>query len=95
MRLVLHFLNSQCCIYSLDKHDPLFFVSFQGLLQSLDLPKPLFKKLNTFLAAVFEKNITLVILLSVTTHSAGPIHRMGGLRVGLGCCWCVGGRVRG
>lgn len=35
--------------------DPLFFVSFQSLFQSFDLPKSLFKKINMFLADLFGK----------------------------------------
>lgn len=61
--------------------DPLFFVSFQSLFQSFDLPKSLFKKINMFLADLFGKKIMLVVLLSVVTHSAVTLHSV----TGLGC----------
>lgn len=84
-------------IYCMDKHNPLFFVSFQGLVQSLDLPKSLFKKINIFLADLFgkKKKPVSVILLSAITHSAVTLHSVQGLCIGFRCGWRVGGRVRG
>lgn len=83
-------------IYSMDKHNPLFFVSFQGLVQSSDFPKSLVKKINIFLANLFgKKKIVSVILLSAITHSAVTLHGVQGLCIGFRCCWCVGGTVRG
>lgn len=79
-------------IYSLDKHSSLFFVSFQVLVQSLDLPKSPFSK-NIFSCSLW-KNIILVILLPMITWSAGTLCRVQGLSIGLGCCWRVSGRVR-
>lgn len=39
--------------------------------------------------------IVLVIVLSVIIHSAVTLQGLLGFCVVLGCCWCVGGRVRG